>query len=259
MEQDHVLVTGASGMLGRAVVARLQALSVSYTKLGHDRLDIADLGAVDEILRAAAPSYTAVINCAGMRPDTGSAYTTVRVNALGPHVLAAACKRYGARLYQISTDCVFTGGSARPAMFTENEVPTPSSLYGRSKLAGEVGVVIRTSFVGPDHGLMRWVADQPRNATITGYNHSWWSGSTVREAAHGIVRIVLNDNGGTCLYHLATNKPVTKYEAVTTIAAYLGREDLVILQGGPYLDRSLMPTSGHAMRSLIEALELSRY
>ena len=105
-----------------------------------------------------------VVNCIGLvkqRPEAADAAALVRANALFPQQLHAACVQRGARLIQISTDCVFAGDRGG---YAEDDRPDPADLYGRSKLAGEPegeGVLtLRTSMLGREldraSGLLEW-------------------------------------------------------------------------------------------------------
>jgi dTDP-4-dehydrorhamnose reductase len=148
----RVLVTGAGGQVGREVAAHLPHHEV--VALTRTELDVADRDSVEQVLGTVLPH--AVVNCA--------AYTNVdrcetdpegamAVNALGPRHLAAACSRVGAHLVHVSTDYVFDGEKDGP--YDEWDLPGPRSVYGRSKLGGEVEVarhasswtVARTSWV----------------------------------------------------------------------------------------------------------------
>ena len=154
------LVTGAGGMLGRDTVGELLARGEQVTGLDHAALDITGPGAVDRALAAHRPDV--VVNCA--------AYTAVddaekdeeqalRINGDGPRLLARACAAYGARLVHVSTDYVFAGDARTP--YSEDDPPAPRTAYGRTKLAGERGVldelpdasaVVRTAWLYGVHG-----------------------------------------------------------------------------------------------------------
>ncbi|MDU0479751.1 dTDP-4-dehydrorhamnose reductase [Staphylococcus chromogenes] len=148
----RVLITGANGQLGRALMTLLGTRALG---LGRHELDITSPDAV-----AALPwsSLSAVINCA--------AYTAVdraeaeveqawAVNATGPALLARACAAHGVPLVHISTDYVFSGLVEEHA---EDEPVAPLNVYGASKAAGELAVlaacpnayVVRTSWVVGD-------------------------------------------------------------------------------------------------------------
>ena len=160
-----VLLTGAAGQLGQALVAsapeglELMATSRSGGK-GLDAIDLADASACkaavegyrpDWVLNAGA--YTAV-DKAESEPELA-----VAVNAGAPEAFAAALKEQGGRLLQLSTDFVFNGRQGTP--YRVNQSRDPLGTYGISKARGEEaveaafesegdGIILRTSWViGP--------------------------------------------------------------------------------------------------------------
>jgi dTDP-4-dehydrorhamnose reductase len=155
----RVLVTGAGGQLGQALVTAFADHDV--TGLTRDHLDVTDESAVaaavaelDPAVAVNAAAYTDVDGCEA-DPDRAHA-----VNALGPWWLARACARTGATLVHVSTDYVFGGppGPAAPSDaagarrgWTEFDALAPVNAYGRSKAAGEA-LVRRTL---PTHHLVR--------------------------------------------------------------------------------------------------------
>lgn len=253
-----IYVTGAGGMLGNAICEELERRKIEGIGLKHEALDIAYYWEVNSMLRLRATDV--VINCAGVRPGpTVDAIEMTLTNTVGPHVLARVCAEADARLYHISTDCVFSAKrwDHEPSMNSILTTPQPEDMYGRTKLAGEVVghpcTTIRTSFVGPQHGLWRWIADQQQGASIEVWYKAYWSGSTVWEVASRILDIVEagNTHG---VVHLATAEPTVKALAVNAICKRIGRDDIVLMPGGPRVDRSLKPTSGHELLPFKEAL-----
>ena len=159
------LVTGAAGMLGRDLVARLGTDGqhvVTATDL--DELDVTDAPAV----RAAVEGHDVVINCAAWTDVDGAEeqeQEAALLNAEAPRHLAEACAATGALLVHLSTDYVFgaepdaQGGAREP--WTEDAPMTPLSAYGRTKAAGEEAVraalpdrhlVVRTAWLYGAHG-----------------------------------------------------------------------------------------------------------
>ncbi|BDM71249.1 NAD(P)-dependent oxidoreductase [Streptomyces nigrescens] len=157
------LITGAGGMLGRELVARLTAAGC-----GNDRVIALDRSALDVTQRtavfAALNRYRpdVVVNCAAYtaveaaESDEAAAWA---VNGAGPGHLAAACAEYGIRLIHVSTDYVFSGDARSP--YGEDSPPAPRTAYGRSKAAGERAVlaahlppftVVRTAWLYGAHG-----------------------------------------------------------------------------------------------------------
>jgi dTDP-4-dehydrorhamnose reductase len=150
-----VLVTGASGQVGRALLDTVPQ-HVELRALTRSELDISDASAVHAAVDAFRPelvinaaAYTAV-DKAESEPQLAGA-----VNADGPRHLAQAADAVpGCRLLHLSTDYVFDGRSTEP--YKPSDSTNPLSVYGRSKLVGERGVlevlreravVVRTAWV----------------------------------------------------------------------------------------------------------------
>jgi dTDP-4-dehydrorhamnose reductase len=132
------LITGAGGQLGRALIAAAPAGSEPRA-LPHAELDIADEAAVAALMQSFAPHV--VLNAAAFTAvdaAEGAPEAAARANAVGPAVLAAACRQAGAWLLHVSSDYVFDGAQARP--YDTQARPNPLSVYGRTKLAGELAV-----------------------------------------------------------------------------------------------------------------------
>ena len=80
------------------------------------------------------------------------------LNGVAPEVIALEAAKSGGRLLHVSTDYVFDGAARAP--YTTNGIPSPISIYGASKLAGETAVlrvnpnacVVRTAWVHSGHG-----------------------------------------------------------------------------------------------------------
>lgn len=158
-----ILITGASGQLGRCLVdcARQSGLSsgMELSGLGRQELDITRAEAVDAMFRRLRPQV--VINAAAWT-DVNAAQQhmdqAMAVNALGAANIAAAATDHGARLLHVSTDYVFDGKARQP--ISETHPTGPLNVYGATKLAGELAVqreapdaiIIRTSWLYSAHG-----------------------------------------------------------------------------------------------------------
>ncbi len=150
----RVLVTGAGGALGRAVVSAFDDKDV--VGLDHVQLDVADRDAVLQAVGAVAPDVVvhtgAWTDVDGCESDPDRAF---RVNALGTRHVVEGARLTGARVVYVSTDYVFDGLASRP--YVEWDVTNPLSVYGRSKLGGEhelhpADTLVRTSWVCGRHG-----------------------------------------------------------------------------------------------------------
>jgi dTDP-4-dehydrorhamnose reductase len=131
----RVLVTGAAGQLGRAIVERFSATD---TVLPFTRTDL-DLTRGDEVTRVArAERPDVIINCSAYNAVDDAEDQVVEafeVNAFAVLALTRAAKAAGACLVHYGTDFVFDGRADRP--YLETDPPRPESNYARSKLLGE--------------------------------------------------------------------------------------------------------------------------
>jgi dTDP-4-dehydrorhamnose reductase len=135
-----LLITGATGTLGRAFARVCRARAISYRLLGRGELDIADPASVVAALAEFEP--WAVVHTDGyVRADDAEADADVcmRENAVGPSTLASACAGRGVGLLTFSSDLVFDGSMRRP--YVESDAPAPLNVYGRSKLEAERSVL----------------------------------------------------------------------------------------------------------------------
>lgn len=155
MTASRVLITGAGGQVGKALLADVPA-GVSVEALGHGELDIGVDSAVTSFVDRVKPAV--VINAAAYtavdRAETEVAAAT-RANDVGVRHLARALRSVpGARLLQVSTDFVFDGTSSSP--YRPESATAPLGVYGATKLAGEKAAleelgeraaVVRTAWV----------------------------------------------------------------------------------------------------------------
>lgn len=169
-----VLVTGATGQLGRALCETAWP-GLAVTGLTRPDCDLTDGTAVARQLASAAPDV--VVNAAaytGVDMAESEPEAAYAANRDGPARLAEACARHGAALVHVSTDYVFDGGGDRP--WREDDPTGPLGVYGASKLAGEEAVrarlrrhvIVRTSWVYSATGgnfvktMLRVGAERPR-------------------------------------------------------------------------------------------------
>lgn len=151
-----VIVTGGGGQLARDLTERFTARGWTVAAPVRTQLDVTDRRAVLDRIGSIRPDV--VINAAawtnpqGCEDDPARAWS---VHAMAVRHLAEACRKNGTHLCQISTDYVFDG--SRATSHTEWDPPSPTSVYGRSKLAGEHEVpdgatIVRTSRLISRHG-----------------------------------------------------------------------------------------------------------
>jgi dTDP-4-dehydrorhamnose reductase len=153
----RILITGVKGLVGSALREFCAACGDEVFAYDHQTLNIAQSEAVRRAVNSTDPD--AVINCAawtdvdGCESDPAHAFAT---NARGPQNLAAATRDVNAAFVTISTDYVFDG--TKEGFYTQEDDPNPQSVYGRSKLEGEIRsreknsatIIVRSGFIfGP--------------------------------------------------------------------------------------------------------------
>jgi dTDP-4-dehydrorhamnose reductase len=156
-QRRPLLITGATGTLGRAFERICQHRSLDCIMVTRQQMDIADASQIAKVIEEANP--WAIINTAGyVRVDEAEndAEACFRENTAGAVNLATACAQHNIPFLTFSSDLVFDGTKEAP--YVEEDVVNPLNIYGQSKAQAELQVqqahpnslVIRTSaFFGP--------------------------------------------------------------------------------------------------------------
>lgn len=255
-----VLVLGASGMLGNAMIrvlsekadwhvhgtVRSEGLKRFFRANIAERLlsDI-DVEQHDSLTRAfilVRPDI--VINCVGLVKQLVLAedpLQAILTNALLPHRLARLCELSGSRLVHMSTDCVFAGDKGG---YRESDPSDAKDLYGRSKFLGEVAyphtITLRTSIIGHElqsaHGLVGWFLAQ--QGQCNGFTQAIFSGLPTVVLAQIVRDIVIPRKELSGVYHVAA-KPIAKFDLLNMIADVYGKKIDIIPSDQLVIDRSL--------------------
>jgi dTDP-4-dehydrorhamnose reductase len=154
-----ILITGASGQLGSELRDQSTRFS-GYTFIFTDQeeLDITDSDQSASFIKSAEPDW--IINCAAytaVDKAESDAETAQKINATGVLNIVKAIEGMECRLIHVSTDYVFDGTRNTP--YREDDITNPATVYGRTKMAGEVAalrhpytVIIRTSWLYSSYG-----------------------------------------------------------------------------------------------------------
>ena len=222
---NRILLTGADGQLGHELQQTLAPLG-EVIALTRQEVDLSQGEQIRQLVQQIRPSM--IVNSA--------AYTAVdkaesevelaqAVNGTAPTIWAEEAKKIGALLLQVSTDYVFDGQKNTP--YLETDPTHPLSSYGKSKLAGEIGIqqvtnnylILRTAWVygvygkgnfvktmlrlGQDREELRVVADQVGSP-------SW-----AKDIADAIAQLLQRETTG--IYHFTNSGVVSWYDFAIAI------------------------------------------
>ncbi len=277
-DQPTALLIGAGGQLGRELGLTLQSFAkvISSSRLAGDLpCDLSDETQVAGLLETVRPQY--IVNA--------SAYTAVdraetepdqayRLNRDLPAQLAGYCAAHSALLTHYSTDYVFDGTATRP--YTETDATCPISVYGSSKLAGEVAItrsgcrhlIFRTAWVYGRHGSnfvktisrlalqgkpLNIVSDQI-GRPVCAFNIAQLSAAALGQC-HGLQ----DEQCPSGIYHLsADGEPVSWHGFANTFLNWLRQhQDQANLSVPESVDSSAFPTA--AKRPAYSVLDNSRF
>lgn len=223
----RAIVTGAGGLVGRAMANRFGA-----TALTHADLDVTDASAVRRTVARLRPDL--IINCAVLgvdeceqNPDAAHA-----VNVDGPGALAEAAEKAGAALLHFSSNYVFDGRERR--VYETEDSPNPINEYGRTKLVGECAVffrcsrafVVRSSWIF-GHGKETSFVSMVHRRLLAGervraVSDVFASTTYLEDLVRGVAQIVERGKAG--LYHVV-NDGLCSYETFAREAAHLTGAD----------------------------------
>lgn len=255
-----VLVLGVSGMLGHEtfrVLSERQELEVFGSARSHQVLrffpveaasrvivgtDVLDSDALAGLLQRVRPDV--IVNCVGLIKQLDNAkdpLAALPLNSLFPHRLARMASLLGARVVQISTDCVFRGDRGG---YKESDVADATDLYGRSKMLGELldphTVTLRTSIIGRElqgaYSLVDWFLQSKDE--VKGFSHAIFSGLTTYELARVIADVMISWPELSGLWHVSAS-PIDKFSLLKLLNRVYEKH-LVIHEDPTFkIDRSL--------------------
>lgn len=225
-----ILITGAKGQLGYDFQRLFDEIDEKYIATDRDDLDITDIEKVREFVKE--KNITLIINCA--------AYNNVdkaedepelckKLNTYAPRDLAIVAKEIGADYITYSTDFVFDGEKKVP--YTEEDIPNPLSIYGKSKYEGEKEVfkvkqdsfVVRTSWVfgiannNFNKQVINWskskdelsIVDDQISSPTYSKNLAYYSWELIKTKKYG-------------LYHLSNDGEASKYDQGKYVLGKIG-------------------------------------
>ena len=238
----NVLVTGANGQLGRSIrqlSAMHRGLDFIFTDI--DTLDLCNREAVLSFAETHPVDF--IVNCA--------AYTAVdraeeeeeqcrKINTDAVAYLGEAAQRIGARILHVSTDYVFDGNACQP--YKESDPVAPTSVYGRTKLAGEKAllavcpeaVIVRTAWLYSEYGhnfvktMLRLGAERPEIRVV---NDQVGTPTYAGDLASAVMEILESDLRGerkAGLYHYSDEGVCSWYDFAHEVIRLAGLPATVV-------------------------------
>ena len=236
-----VLITGASGLLGSALLREASKQGTTSVAAYNSRplhgglqMDITQHEQVRAAINDVAPDY--VIHAAAFTNVDACEVEPRRawdINALGTKHVVDACNEQSVKVVYISTDFVFDGENGP---YSEDHPTHPINVYGESKLAGERFTLAHSGnavarvcvLYGPDHpNFVTWVIDSLRaNAPINVVNDQYNTPTYVGNCARALLRMC--ELGLTGVYHVSGREQVNRYDFACAIADVFGLNEKLI-------------------------------
>ncbi|KAJ51376.1 dTDP-4-dehydrorhamnose reductase [Clostridium tetanomorphum] len=232
-----ILITGASGQLGKSILKCLRSGCSSLGNIDSNykdahivtpsskELDVTNYASVMKYIEELSPqfiinlaAYTLVDNC---EKENMKAFA---VNSLGARNLAIAAEKVNAKIIYISTDYVFSGEGEKP--YTEMDLPCPQNIYGKSKLLGEKYVmnfssryfIVRTSWLYSNYGknFVSTIIDIAKDrGKLEVVKDQLGSPTSCDELVYHILKILNTEEYG--IYHCTGRGQCSWYDFATSI------------------------------------------
>lgn len=242
-----ILVTGANGQLGNEmqIVARQSNDNYIFTDVcdGYEKLDITDLEAIRKTVKD--NDVDCIVNCAAWT-NVDAAETAGKIvetlNATAPENLAKAMKEVNGLLIHVSTDYVF-GGDPYNTPCKEDQMGTPTGVYGLTKLHGEQKiqatgcnyVIIRTAWLYSEYGknfvktMLNLTATKPQLKVVFDQVGTPTYALDLANAISTIIEDYKKDNATmyskTGIYNFSNEGVCSWYDFTKLIAEYAGNFD----------------------------------
>ena len=236
----RLLILGKDGMLGNEcfrLVSGYEGIEVIGTSRKNDGLRFqAGTDSLSRLIESTNPDF--VLNCIGViKPSIGddpkSIENAILINAVLPYELYQATFNRDIKVFQIATDCVFSGLNHDN---NESSSHDPLDVYGKTKSLGEVSsenfMQVRCSIVGKEinhmKSLFEWFKTQPTGAKVNGYINHHWNGVTTRVFAELVAGSIISNQFLAGKHHLVPKDSVSKYELLNIFGKVTGRNDIII-------------------------------
>lgn len=234
----RVLITGANGMVAKAMADHCFRAGDEVVALPRAELDITDSKQARGTIADVRPDV--VVNCAAYTDVDGAENEQEKcfaVNAFGPENLAAACRDIDALLITISTDFVFDGSF--DGFYTQRHTPAPASVYARSKFEGELrvraanarAIIVRSGWIYGTGGT-NFLSVMPdlleAGKTIKAISNAYGTPTYAADLARRIRELAVLDLP--CIFHVTNAGSGTTYEGFAREVCRIGGFDVSLIE-----------------------------
>jgi len=194
-----------------------------------------------EVLYKKISKNDIIINCIGkIKPfinesNLNQIEAAIKVNSMFPLLLSKMIKIKNVKIYQIATDCVFSGSDGN---YNEMSKHDALDVYGKSKSLGEVNIKnffnIRVSIIGKEldtkNSLVEWFLSNEKKEKIFGFKDHLWNGVTTSVFSQILYTIINEKINIPNNFHLVPKDKVSKYKLMQFLKNYYGFKDLKIIR-----------------------------
>lgn len=261
-----VLVTGVNGQLGYDVVKELKKRKYQAIGVDRERMDLTSTEQIKECIETVKPE--AIIHCA--------AYTAVdkaedeeelcrRVNAIATKDIAKCAKELDIPMIYISTDYVFDG--SKNGEYTEDDIPNPINVYGKTKHEGEVYVqellekyyIVRISWVFGENGnnfIDTMIRLSKERESLNVINDQVGSPTYTKDLAYLLVDMIETDKYG--IYHATNEGYCTWYEFAKEIFK-IANIDIKVnpINASEYATKAIRPMNSKMSKNKLDRNEFN--
>jgi dTDP-4-dehydrorhamnose reductase len=223
-----IWITGAQGLVGKALQQLCKEQHLVYLPTGHADVDISSLARVKEFFHAHT-DITHIINCAAYtRVDDAEkqAEEAFKANTLGPENLGKLARQENLKLVHVSTDYVFD--SEDPSPLDESAPHKPTSVYARTKQEGEVRLlnafphacIVRTSWVfghGGKNFISSLLSKLQNEKKISVVQDQVNRLTYARDLAQALLALLCHEG----IYHFANQGVTSRYDVALTMRELL--------------------------------------
>ena len=243
--KKKVLITGAFGQLGNAVLKRFQDVEILATDIfipplssgsfSMEILDVTKPEDVVKVLKRFQPDV--VLNLAAMTNVDGCEANPEVAEKINSGGVRNFLEVFGGMFIQISSDYVFNG---KAGPYDEEDIPDPINVYGRTKLDSDKFVmqyqnswcIVRTNVVfdyskHSDASFVKWVINSLQNNKQIRVVHDQWNNPTWTYALADILGVIV-EKESVGLYHYGGAEQINRLEFAKTIAKVFHLDDSLI-------------------------------